>query len=215
MKFNKYFDHTNLKPEATRDDIRKLCEEAKTNDFASVCVNGIYTAYTKECLAGSDVKTCVVVGFPLGAMSTDAKAYETRKAVEDGADEIDMVISVGQLKAGSYDEVYEDVKAVREACQGKVLKLIFENCLLTDEEKIKACEIAVRAGVDYVKTSTGFSSGGATISDVALMKAHVDGKCKVKAAGGIRDYNTAIAMIDAGADRLGTSATVKIVNERQ
>ena len=148
-------------------------------------------------------------------MSTDAKAYETRKAVEDGADEIDMVISVGLLKAGSYDEVYEDVKAVREACQGKVLKLIFENCLLTDEEKIKACEIAVRAGVDYVKTSTGFSSGGATISDVALMKAHVDGKCKVKAAGGIRDYNTAIAMIDAGADRLGTSATVKIVNERQ
>ena len=215
MKFNKYFDHTNLKPEATRDDIRKLCEEAKTNDFASVCVNGIYTAYAKECLAGSDFKTCVVVGFPLGAMSTDAKAYETRKAVEDGADEIDMVISVGQLKAGSYDEVYEDVKAVREACQGKVLKLIFENCLLTDEEKIKACEIAVRAGVDYVKTSTGFSSGGATISDVALMKAHVDGKCKVKAAGGIRDYNTAIAMIDAGADRLGTSATVKIVNERQ
>lgn len=215
MKFNKYFDHTNLKPEATRDDIRKLCEEAKTNDFASVCVNGIYTAYAKECLAGSDVKTCVVVGFPLGAMSTDAKVYETRKAVEDGADEIDMVISVGQLKAGSYDEVYEDVKAVREACQGKVLKLIFENCLLTDEEKIKACEIAVRAGVDYVKTSTGFSSGGATISDVALMKAHVDGKCKVKAAGGIRDYNTAIAMIDAGADRLGTSATVKIVNERQ
>lgn len=215
MKFNKYFDHTNLKPEATRDDIRKLCEEAKTNDFASVCVNGIYTAYAKECLAGSDVKTCVVVGFPLGAMSTDAKAYETRKAVEDGADEIDMVISVGQLKAGSYDEVYEDVKAVREACQGKVLKLIFENCLLTDEEKIKACEIAVRAGVDYVKTSTGFSSGGATISDVALMKAHVDGKCKVKAAGGIRDYNTAIAMIDAGADRLGTSATVKIVNDRQ
>lgn len=215
MKFNKYFDHTNLKPEATRDDIRKLCEEAKTNDFASVCVNGIYTAYAKECLAGSDVKTCVVVGFPLGAMSTDAKAYETHKAVEDGADEIDMVISVGQLKAGSYDEVYEDVKAVREACQGKVLKLIFENCLLTDEEKIKACEIAVRAGVDYVKTSTGFSSGGATISDVALMKAHVDGKCKVKAAGGIRDYNTAIAMIDAGADRLGTSATVKIVNERQ
>ena len=215
MKFNKYFDHTNLKPEATRDDIRKLCEEAKTNDFASVCVNGIYTAYAKECLAGSDVKTCVVVGFPLGAMSTDAKAYETRKAVEDGADEIDMVISVGQLKAGSYDEVYEDVKAVREACQGKVLKLIFENCLLTDEEKIKACEIAVRGGVDYVKTSTGFSSGGATISDVALMKAHVDGKCKVKAAGGIRDYNTAIAMIDAGADRLGTSATVKIVNERQ
>ena len=143
MKFNKYFDHTNLKPEATRDDIRKLCEEAKTNDFASVCVNGIYTAYAKECLAGSDVKTCVVVGFPLGAMSTDAKAYETRKAVEDGADEIDMVISVGQLKAGSYDEVYEDVKAVREACQGKVLKLIFENCLLTDEEKIKACEMVI------------------------------------------------------------------------
>lgn len=188
MKFNKYFDHTNLKPEATKDDIRTLCEEAKKYDFASVCVNGIYTAFAKECLSGSDVKTCVVVGFPLGAMSTDVKAYETKKAVEDGADEIDMVIPVGLLKAGEYDAVYED---------------------------IKACELSVKAGADYVKTSTGFSTGGATISDVALMKAHVEGKCKVKAAGGIRDYNTAAAMIDAGADRLGTSATIKIMEGRQ
>ena len=196
MKFNKYFDHTNLKPEATKDDIRTLCEEAKKYDFASVCVNGIYTAFAKECLSGSDVKTCVVVGFPLGAMSTDVKAYETKKA-------------------GEYDAVYEDIKAVRDACAGKVLKVIFENCLLTDEEKIKACELSVKAGADYVKTSTGFSTGGATISDVALMKAHVEGKCKVKAAGGIRDYNTAAAMIDAGADRLGTSATIKIMEGRQ
>ena len=205
MKFNKYFDHTNLKPDATKDDIRTLCEEAKKYDFASVCVNGVYTAFTKECLSGSDV----------GAMSTDVKAYETKKAVEDGADEIDMVIPVGLLKAGEYDAVYEDIKAVRDACAGKVLKVIFENCLLTDEEKIKACELSVKAGADYVKTSTGFSTGGATISDVALMKAHVEGKCKVKAAGGIRDYNTAAAMIDAGADRLGTSATIKIMEGRQ
>ena len=203
MKFNKYFDHTNLKPEATKDDIRTLCEEAKKYDFASVC------------LSGSNVKTCVVVGFPLGAMNTDVKAYETKKAVKDGADEIDMVIPVGLLKAGEYDAAYEDIKAVRDACEGKVLKVIFENCLLTDEEKIKACELSVKAGADYVKTSTGFSTGGATISDVALMKAHVEGKCKVKAAGGIRDYNTAAAMIDAGADRLGTSATIKIMEGRQ
>lgn len=215
MKFNKYFDHTNLKPDATKEDICKLCEEAKQYDFASVCVNGIYTAFAKECLLGSDVKTCVVVGFPLGAMSTEVKAFETKKAVEDGADEIDMVIPVGLLKSGEYDSVYTDIKAVRDACEGKVLKVIFENCLLTENEIIKACELSVKAGADYVKTSTGFSTGGATVGDVALMKSHVDGRCKVKAAGGIRDYNTAAAMIDAGADRLGTSATIKIVSGRE
>ena len=215
MRFNKYFDHTNLKPDATKEDICKLCEEAKQYDFASVCVNGIYTAFAKECLLGSDVKTCVVVGFPLGAMSTEAKAFETKKAVEDGADEIDMVIPVGLLKAGEYDSVYADIKAVRDACEGKVLKVIFENCLLTENEIIKACELSVKAGADYVKTSTGFSTGGATVGDVALMKSHADGHCKVKAAGGIRDYNTAAAMIDAGADRLGTSATIKIVSGRE
>lgn len=215
MKFNKYFDHTNLKPDATKEDICKLCEEAKQYDFASVCVNGIYTAFAKECLLGSDVKTCVVVGFPLGAMSTEVKAFETKKAVEDGADEIDMVIPVGLLKSGEYDSVYTDIKAVRDACEGKVLKVIFENCLLTENEIIKACELSVKAGADYVKTSTGFSTGGATVGDVALMKLHVDGRCKVKAAGGIRDYNTAAAMIDAGADRLGTSATIKIVSGRE
>lgn len=215
MRFNKYFDHTNLKPDATKDDIHRLCEEAKQYDFASVCVNGIYTAFAKECLLGSDVKTCVVVGFPLGAMSTEAKAFETKKAVEDGADEIDMVIPVGLLKSGEYDSVYTDIKAVRDACEGKVLKVIFENCLLTENEIIKACELSVKAGADYVKTSTGFSTGGATVGDVALMKSHVGGHCKVKAAGGIRDYNTAAAMIDAGADRLGTSATIKIVSGRE
>lgn len=215
MKFNKYFDHTNLKPDATKEDIRKLCDEAKQYDFASVCVNGIYTAFAKECLSGSDVKICVVVGFPLGAMSAEVKAFETKKAVEDGADEIDMVIPVGLLKDGEYDAVYTDIKAVRDACEGKVLKVIFENCLLTENEIIKACELSVKAGADYVKTSTGFSTGGATVGDVALMKSHVDGHCKVKAAGGIRDYNTAAAMIDAGADRLGTSATIKIVSGRE
>ena len=215
MKFNKYFDHTNLKPDATKDDIRTLCEEAKKYDFASVCVNGVYTAFTKECLSGSDVKTCVVVGFPLGAMSTDVKAYETKKAVEDGADEIDMVIPVGLLKAGQYDAVYEDIKAVRDACAGKILKIIFENCLLTDEEKIKACELSVKAGADYVKTSTGFSTGGATISDVALMKAHVEGKCKVKAAGGISTLDDADLFLKLGASRLGTSKVVKLFEKME
>jgi len=214
MKFEKYFDHTNLKPDATREDIIKLCDEAKEYGFASVCVNSIYTALAKECLADSDVEVCVVVGFPLGAMSVEAKAFETKKAVEDGADEIDMVLAIGELKAGNFEAVKEDIAAVRKACEGKTLKVIFENCLLDEAQITKACEISVECGADYVKTSTGFSTGGATITDVALMKTCVGDKAKVKAAGGIRDYNTAMAMIEAGADRLGTSATIKIVKER-
>lgn len=215
MKFEKYFDHTNLKPDATMEDIRKLCEEAKEYGFASVCVNGAFTAFAKECLAGSDVKTCVVVGFPLGAMSTKAKVFETEAAVLDGADEIDMVLPIGALKSGDYLTVRTDIMAVRNACQGKILKVIFENCLLTENQIMKACEISVESGADYVKTSTGFSNGGATVTDVALMARCVEGRAYVKAAGGIRDYNTAMAMIDAGAHRLGTSATIKIIKERE
>lgn len=214
MKFEKYFDHTILKPDATKEDVIKICDEAKTNGFASVCVNEYYTSIVKQELEGTDVKTCVVVGFPLGAVSSEIKAFETASAVRNGADEIDMVINIGALKDKEYDYVRSDIISVRNECEGKVLKVIIETCLLTDEEKEKACQIAVAAGADFVKTSTGFSTVGATIQDVALMKKTVENRAKVKASGGIRDCNTAQAMIEAGADRLGTSATVKIVGMR-
>lgn len=214
MKFAKYFDHTILKPDATKEDVIKICNEAKENGFASVCVNEYYASVVKRELDGTDIKTCVVVGFPLGAVSSEVKAFETASAVRKGADEIDMVINIGALKDKEYDYVRSDIISVRNACEGKVLKVIIETCLLTDEEKEKACQIAVAAGADFVKTSTGFSTGGATIQDVALMKKTVENHAKVKASGGIRDYNTAQAMIEAGADRLGTSATVKIVGMR-
>lgn len=213
MKFEKYFDHTILKPDATIDEVEKICVEAKEYNFASVCVNSCYTEYVSKALKETDVKTCVVVGFPLGTMTTSAKAYETEKAVEQGADEIDMVINIGALKDKNYKLVYEDILAVRNACKEKVLKVIIETCLLTEEEKIKACEISVEAKADFVKTSTGFSTGGATVKDVILMKSVVNGKTLVKASGGIRDYKTAISMIEAGADRLGTSKTIEIVKE--
>ncbi len=214
MKFEKYFDHTVLKPEAVAQDICKACEEAKQYGFASVCVNGRYAALAKEQLQGTDIAVCVTVGFPLGACGSEVKAFEAQKAIEAGADEIDMVIDIGALKDKDYDRVKEDIQAVRSKCEGKVLKAIIEACLLTDEEKIKACELAVEAGADFVKTSTGFGEGGATLRDVALLYKTADGRAKIKAAGGIRDYNTAEAMIDAGAERLGTSATVKIMQMR-
>ena len=210
----KHVDHTLLTQTATWEEIKQICDDAIKYGTASVCIPPAYVKQVKEYVQDK-MAVCTVIGFPNGYMTTATKEFETKDALANGADEIDMVIPVGLLKAGEYDAVYEDIKAVRDACAGKVLKVIFENCLLTDEEKIKACELSVKAGTDYVKTSTGFSTGGATISDVALMKAHVEGKCKVKAAGGIRDYNTAAAMIDAGADRLGTSATIKIMEGRQ
>jgi deoxyribose-phosphate aldolase len=213
MKFEKYFDHTILKPDATVDEVKRICKEAATYGFASVCVNSYYTKMVKQELLGTDVHVCVVVGFPLGAMASSVKAFEAKNAVEDGADEIDMVINIGALKDGLYDVVTEDIKMVRDACKGKILKVIIETCLLTNAEKVKACELSIAAGADFVKTSTGFSTGGATVSDVCLMKKTVGTKAKVKASGGIRDYNTAEAMLEAGADRLGTSATVKIVNQ--
>lgn len=214
MKFEKYFDHTLLRSDATKEEIKTICEEAKEHDFASVCVNQYYTSYVKELLQGTTVKTCVVVGFPLGASDGEVKAYETARAVAQGADEIDMVINIGALKDGAYDVVEKDIECVREACKNQTLKVIIETCLLTQDEKKKACELAVAAGADYVKTSTGFSKAGATVEDVRLMKHTVDGRAKVKAAGGIRDLATAEAMIKAGADRLGTSATVKIVSDK-
>ncbi|MBS6062834.1 deoxyribose-phosphate aldolase [Criibacterium bergeronii] len=212
MKLNKMIDHTILKAEATEEKVKQLCSEAKEYDFASVCVNSCYVALVSSELKGTDVKTCCVVGFPLGAMSTKAKAYETKIAVEDGADEIDMVINVGYMKAKKFDMVLDDIKAVRAAVPApKILKVIIETCLLTDEEKVKACELSVEAKADFVKTSTGFSTGGATKEYVDLMKKAVNGKALVKASGGIRDKQTALEMVKAGADRIGASASVEIV----
>lgn len=210
MEFNKYFDHTILSPDAKLSDIDRVCAEAKEYNFASVCVNSGYTERVAKNLKGTDVKTCVVVGFPLGACDSKTKAFEAANAIANGADEIDMVINVGALKDGLYDVVYEDILAVRKATDKKILKVIIETCLLNDEEKIKACELSVKAGADFVKTSTGFSMGGATVYDVALMKRVVNGKAYVKASGGIRDCDMAKDLIHAGADRLGTSRTTDI-----
>lgn len=210
-KLNSYIDHTNLKPEAQLDDIKKLVDEAVANDFYSVCVNGTYVKDIKE--YNKDVKIAVVVGFPLGAMTTRAKAYEAKCAIEDGASEIDMVIAIGRLKDKDYDYVLDDIKAVKEAIGDKTLKVIIETCLLTDEEKIKACELSEKAGADFVKTSTGFSTGGATVADVSLMKKTVGDKLKVKASGGIHTRDEAISLVEAGADRIGASKSIDICKE--
>lgn len=210
-KLNSYIDHTNLKAEAQIDDIKKLVDEAVENDFYSVCVNGTYVKDIKE--YNKDVKIAVVVGFPLGAMTTRAKAYEAKCAIEDGASEIDMVIAVGRLKDKDYDYVLEDIKAVKEAIGDKTLKVIIETCLLTDEEKVKACELSEKAGADFVKTSTGFSTGGASVADVSLMKKTVGDRLKVKASGGIHTRDEAIALVEAGADRIGASKSIEICKE--
>jgi len=212
--FAKMFDHTILKADASKAQVIKLCNEALEYGFASVCVNSCHTKLVAGMLGGSDIKTCVVVGFPLGAMSTAAKASETRDAVSSGAQEIDMVINVGALKDKDYQYVENDIKAVVAATEKKALvKVIIETCLLTEDEKVKACEIAKMAGADYVKTSTGFSTGGATAADIALMRKTVGADMGVKASGGIRDYESAAKMISAGASRIGASATVEIINK--
>lgn len=206
----KLFDHTILKADATQEAVKKICDEAKEYGFMSVCVNSYYTAYVTGQLKGTDIKVCTVVGFPLGQMSTRAKAAETSIAVEDGAEEIDMVINVGALKDKLYDTVLADIKEVKKACGRALLKVIIETCLLSDEEKVKACELAKEAGADFVKTSTGFSTAGAKTEDIALMRRTVGENMGVKASGGIRDKETAVEMVRAGANRLGTSATVAI-----
>lgn len=213
MELNKYIDHTLLKPEATKAQITKLCEEARQYDFASVCVNTCYVPLAKELLAGSDVKVCCVVGFPLGAMDTVSKAFEAKTAVENGAQEVDMVINIGALKDKDYDYVTKDIAAVVEASKPAIVKVIIEACLLTDEEKVEACKCSMNAKAEFVKTSTGFSTHGATPEDVALMKKTVGNVCKVKAAGGVRSYDDAMKMIEAGADRLGCSAGIKVMEE--
>ncbi|NYE58322.1 deoxyribose-phosphate aldolase [Carboxydothermus ferrireducens] len=208
-------DHTLLKATATYADIEKLCQEAKEFNFKSVCVNPAFVPFASQLLKDSEIKVCTVIGFPLGATSTAVKAYEASWAVENGALEVDMVINIGALKAGRYEEVLEDIKEVVSAAKGKnptvVVKVIIETCYLTDEEKIKACELAVEAGADFVKTSTGFGTGGATVEDVRLMKRTVGEKAEVKASGGIRSFADAIKMIEAGATRLGTSSGVLIM----
>ena len=216
-KFSKYFDHTLLKPEATPQDILNVLSEAVSLDTAAVCVNGCHVRSARRFIdaSGADVKVAAVAGFPLGAMSTNAKAYEVQLALEDGADEIDLVMNIGQAKAGNWAYVEDEVYTIAEMCHESdaILKLIIETCLLTDEETVQACESARTAGADFVKTSTGFSSGGATAHAVSLMKKTVGEDLKVKASGGIRTLEDAQAMIEAGADRLGCSATAAILEQ--
>ncbi|HFU3984055.1 TPA: deoxyribose-phosphate aldolase [Streptococcus suis] len=211
MKLNKYIDHTILKPETSKEQVAQILTEAKEYDFASVCVNPTWVAYAAQELKDSDVKVCTVIGFPLGANTPALKAFETKDAIENGADEIDMVINIGALKSKNYDLVLEDIKAVVTASGDKLVKVIIETCLLTDEEKVKACELSKEAGADFVKTSTGFSTGGATVEDVALMRKTVGPDMGVKASGGARSYEDAIAFIEAGATRIGASSGVAIM----
>lgn len=215
MRLNKYIDHTILKPETTQEQVEKILSEAKEYDFASVCVNPTWVSLAAESLKDSDVKVCTVIGFPLGANTSAVKAFETKDAIANGADEIDMVINVGALKAGNDALVLDDIKAVVDASGDKLVKVIIEACLLTDDEKVRACQLSKEAGADYVKTSTGFSTGGATVTDVALMRKTVGPDMGVKASGGARSYEDAIAFIEAGASRIGASSGVAIMNGAQ
>jgi len=204
-------DHTLLKQDATEDQIRKICQEAREYKFASVCVNPYYVPLVVEQLKGSGVKTCCVIGFPLGATTTKTKVFETKDAIENGVQEVDMVINVGAVKSGDWDYVRNDIESVVIAAgQKAIVKVIFETCLLSDDEKMKACTISKLAGANFVKTSTGFSTGGATVEDIRLMRKTVGQDMGVKASGGIKDYDTALAMVKAGATRLGTSSGVVI-----
>ena len=211
MDFTKYIDHTLLKADAKPAEIEKLCSEAKEMKFAAVCVNPLYVRLASDLLKGSGVMVATVIGFPLGANTTKTKAFEASNAVENGADEIDMVISIGRLKAGNDDFVKRDIEEVVKASKGRDVKVILETCLLTNEEISKASKISADAGAAFVKTSTGFSTGGATVDAVTIMKEAIGGRIKIKASGGIRDRDTAQKMVDAGADRLGTSSGIAIV----
>lgn len=215
MNYNKFIDHTALKADTKKATITKLCEEAKQYDFASVCVNPTWVAYCADYLKETDVKVCTVIGFPLGANTSEVKAFEAKNAIEHGADEVDMVINIGALKDGNVELVYNDIKAVVDASGDHCVKVIIETCLLTDDEKKTVCELSVKAGATFVKTSTGFSTGGATPEDVALMKKTVGDACQVKASGGVRNYNDMMAVIHAGATRIGTSAGVQLMNNEE
>ena len=210
-QFAAFIDHTLLKPDASLAQIESLCDEAREHKFFSVCVNGSWVAAARHFLDGSDVKVASVVGFPLGAMSGDVKRFETEVAIDDGAHEIDVVLNIARLKAGEDKYVFRELCDVVEAADERTVKVILETCLLTDEEKIRACKLVVESGAQFVKTSTGFSTAGATIADVKLMRETVGAKFGVKASGGIRDAQTALAMIAAGATRIGTSNGIAIV----
>ncbi|GAX08482.1 deoxyribose-phosphate aldolase [Secundilactobacillus silagincola] len=215
MKLAKYIDHTILNADATETDVDKVIAEAIKYDFASVCINPYWVKHTAAKLQASDVNTCTVIGFPLGATSTQSKVFEAKQAMKDGADELDMVINIGELKANHDDAVLADIKALADAihAENKLLKVIIETALLTDEEKVRACQLAEKAGADFVKTSTGFSTAGAKVADVKLMRETVGDRLGVKASGGVHSKAEAEAMIEAGATRIGASASVKIVTE--
>lgn len=206
-----YIDHTLLKATATKDDIIQLCNEAKQYQFHSVCVNSCYASLARQELKNSEVKVCCVIGFPLGAMSTLAKVAETKQAIKDGADEIDMVLNIGLLKSKDFDAVWKDIEAVKKSMPNNTLKVILETCYLEELEIIKASELAIQSGADFIKTSTGFGTGGATIHDINLMKSVARGQVKIKASGGIKDYKTALEYINLGVERLGTSSGIAIV----
>ncbi len=210
-EINRLIDHTLLKPEATRTQIQALCQEALEHHFFSVCLNPFYVSFAKHILKGSDVSVCTVIGFPLGANTTETKVFETKKAIDDGADEIDMVINIGAIKNNEWKLVEEDIRGVVNAADKKIVKVIFETCLLTEDEIIKACEASSSAGAHFVKTSTGFSTNGATIANVQLMKKNILSTMEVKASGGVRDLEAATEFINAGATRLGTSSGIAIM----
>lgn len=212
MNINKLIDHTALKPNTNKESILKLIAEAKTYDFASVCVNPCWVALAHQEFKNTDIKVCTVIGFPLGANTTEVKVFETKDAIEKGAQEIDMVINIAMLKDKEYDYVENEIHQIVEAAKDKaIVKIIIETCLLTDEEKIKACELSQKAGADFVKTSTGFSTGGATVHDIALMRKTVGAEMGVKASGGVHTHEEALAMVEAGATRIGASAGVKLL----
>lgn len=213
MNYNKMIDHTVLKADTPLETVKRICDEAMEYGFASVCINPCHVAYCADYLKDSDVNVCTVIGFPLGANTSAVKTFETKDAIANGADEIDMVMNIGALKDKNYDLVRNDVKAVVEAANGTLVKVILETCLLTEDEIKKACELCVEAKADYVKTSTGFSTRGATIEDVQIMKAAVQGKAKVKAAGGVRTHEDMVKIVEAGADRIGTSAGCSLVDK--
>lgn len=211
MELNRYIDHTVLKATTTTEDIKKLCSEAKEYNFYSVCVNGSYVNLAKKELTGTEVNIAAVIGFPLGAMSTEAKVFEASNCIKNGATEIDMVMNVGFMKSGMKSEIQSEIKAIKDAIGSNVLKVILETCYLTKDEIKEACKLSVAAGADFVKTSTGFGTGGATFEDVEIMKSIVDGKAQIKASGGVRDIETATKYIKMGVTRLGTSSGVELM----
>ena len=213
IQINKYIDQTLLRATATEEEVKKLCQEAKEYEFKSVCVNTAFVSFAKEQLKGTDVKVCAVVGFPLGAVSTPAKIFEAEQAIKDGATEIDMVINIGSLKARQLDKVEQEIRAIKDAIRGNILKVILETCYLSSEEILLGSELAVKAKADFVKTSTGFGTAGADKDSIELMKKATEGKAKIKASGGIKNLDTALYYIELGVERIGTSSGVSIVKE--